>query len=61
VILRILLLILAVVAVGCPGDEQNSGPVDECTRVGQQCRMGGGQLGVCNMNTSGEYHCTSQH
>lgn len=57
-------LALAVVALlvgGCPDDTAAGGPVDTCTKAGEQCRIQGGQLGVCTMNTDGELTCAPQH
>ena len=48
---------------GCPGSTDESAPVDTCAdaRVGQQCKLGGGQLGVCMMDTAGQSFCQDQH
>lgn len=61
IIHRIVLSIALLLAAGCPSGDSSSGPVDKCTNTGQQCRMGGGQLGVCTMDTAGDYVCASQH
>ena len=58
-LLCIWLLLLA--ATGCPKAGESGGPVDACSETGQQCRLGGGQLGVCTMNTAGELRCAPQH
>ncbi|MFW6057917.1 MAG: hypothetical protein ACOC9W_03580 [Persicimonas sp.] len=49
--------------VGCPGQGQDSssGPVDTCETAGEQCRLGGGQLGVCSPKADGQLECMSQH
>ena len=52
---------LALFASGCPDAETGGGPVDTCTTAGEQCRIAGGQLGVCTMDTRGELTCAPQH
>lgn len=42
-----LLAILSILAAGCPTRGASGGPVDECTVVGQQCRIRDGLIGVC--------------
>ncbi|QDG52276.1 hypothetical protein FIV42_16480 [Persicimonas caeni] len=54
-------LVAAVLLAGCPQPNEVSGPVDVCEKIGQQCRMGGGKLGVCNMKPDGTFECVSQH
>lgn len=51
----------AALLAGCPQSNEASGPVDTCEKTGQQCRLGGGQLGVCHMKPDGQYECVSQH
>ena len=58
---RTLLLLLVVIAAGCPTSADETSVVDECTKTGVQCRMGGGKLGVCMMDTDGTFDCVSQH
>lgn len=62
---RMLYAIVALVAVtalsGCPGNQAASGPVATCEKAGQQCKLGGGQLGVCAAGANGELECQSQH
>jgi hypothetical protein len=53
--------LLLLTATGCPTAGEHSGPVDTCTEAGQQCRLGGGKLGVCTMDTAGNLQCASQH
>jgi hypothetical protein len=55
------LLALAVALTGCPKSDQASAPVETCEQIGQQCKLGGGQLGVCSMTTDGEMRCEPQH
>ena len=59
----LLLTVWIVVLAGCPNDTTrgSGGPVDECESIGQQCRLGGGQLGVCTMDTEGQMTCDPQH
>jgi hypothetical protein len=57
--LSMALLALSVMT-GCP-DDQTAGAVDSCEEIGQQCKLGGGQLGVCSMNPDGEMTCEPQH
>lgn len=58
---------LMVATVGCPdssGGPGSSGPVAECTRAGQQCKMGGRQIGVCTSDLDSDpprLFCMSQH
>jgi hypothetical protein len=60
--MKMLVTIIALVGlVGCPGQEPSSGPVDTCESAGQQCRLGGGQLGVCSAGSGEELECMSQH
>ena len=58
---RIAIVVITLLLGGCPTDAKRSGPVDTCEKAGQQCRIGGGKLGVCSMNASGELFCMSQH
>ena len=59
---RILVTMMSLLCLtGCPTNDTSTGPVDTCEKAGQQCRLGGGQLGVCSMQTDGELVCTSQH
>jgi hypothetical protein len=55
-----LLIVLTSLVAACPGNNASSGPVDTCQSVGQQCRLEGGQLGVCNYQND-ELACLSQH
>jgi hypothetical protein len=58
------MIIIALIGlVGCPGQDGSAGPVDTCQKAGQQCRIGGGQLGVCVAKTGQELEleCASQH
>jgi hypothetical protein len=43
----IALATIAALLTACPGND-GSGPVDECTKTGQQCRLEKGLLGVCS-------------
>ncbi len=55
---------LALLVTGCPDETPSGGPVETCTKAGEQCKMGGGQLGVCtsDMNTDPpRLFCMSQH
>jgi hypothetical protein len=45
---------------GCP-DSSGQKPVQNCEKVGQQCQLDGGQLGVCQSSLKGELTCMSQH
>ena len=57
-----LLLGSAFVLAGCPASGDGSGgPVEVCAKVGERCRLAGGQLGVCSMRPEGELFCMSQH
>lgn len=58
---RPLLIAFFVVLAGCPSASDETNVVDECSKTGVQCRMGGGKLGVCMMNTDGAFDCVSQH
>lgn len=56
------LLGLTLLASGCPDTSGSSGgPVDECQKTGQQCRLGDGQLGVCTKTVDAEFACEPQH
>lgn len=57
----ILLIGLLVAASACPDTSESGGPTDTCESVGQQCRLGGGQLGVCTSNADGDLECVPQH
>jgi len=60
--IRALVLLAAMfVFTGCPVGESTSGPVETCSKAGERCKMGGGQLGVCSANTDGSIVCMSQH
>lgn len=54
-------LLAATLLAGCPQPDEASGPVDTCEKSGQQCRLGGGQLGVCHMTPRSAFECVSQH
>lgn len=54
-------LLAALLLAACPQTGGTGGPVDTCKEIGQQCRMGAGQLGVCSANAEGELECVSQH
>ena len=62
---RILLLcLLSLPLCGCPGTGKPA--QSKCTRVGQQCKRGQGELGVCTPTapTSNQPHaldCVAQH
>lgn len=59
-----LALALAWLAWGCEPPEGASGPVEVCEKIGQQCKLGGGKLGVCQPAGepgSGQLACMSQH
>ena len=56
-----LLLWLAAASAGCPDGAETGGPTDECTSIGQQCRLGGGQLGVRTKDADQQFECVSQH
>lgn len=45
----------------CPDPAETDGPTDKCTSIGQQCRLGRGQLGVRTQNAHQELECTPQH
>lgn len=55
------LLALMFLLTGCPSESDAPTVVDVCVKSTQQCRMGGGQLGVCMMATDGTFTCASQH
>jgi hypothetical protein len=59
------LALAPLILAACPDDSARSaGPVETCTKVGEQCKMGGGQLGVCmtDMNVDPpKLFCMSQH
>ncbi len=60
--MRIWIVIVALLGlVACPGQDASSGPVDTCETAGQQCRLGGGKLGVCSPSADGQLECMSQH
>lgn len=48
-------------AAGCPDATESEGPTDDCQSIGEQCRLGGGQLGVCTAEADGELTCAPQH
>ncbi len=56
-----LALLIAVGVAGCPGNQPGSQPATTCKTVGQQCQLGGGQLGVCYAGDGGKLECVSQH
>lgn len=56
-----LLIWLAAATTGCPDAADDGGPTAECTSIGQQCRLGGGQLGVCTKNADRDFECVPQH
>lgn len=61
-ILRVLLLSFALTCgFACPGSKGEAEPVEDCTSVGEQCRLGAGKLGVCTMNARDEIECEPQH
>ncbi|MGM0558926.1 MAG: hypothetical protein ACQEVA_21235 [Myxococcota bacterium] len=57
----LVLLTAALALTGCPNDASEGGAVDTCEKIGQQCKLGGGQLGVCTMDPGGEMRCEPQH
>lgn len=57
----LIIVVMASMLAGCPQEGGSGGPVDTCEKIGQQCRMGGGQLGVCSAGADGELECVSQH
>ncbi|MEM1347201.1 MAG: hypothetical protein AAGI01_01505 [Myxococcota bacterium] len=61
--LRVFALVAACALGACdaPASSPGSGPVDECTKAGQRCTLGGAQLGVCVVNDSMALVCASQH
>lgn len=56
----ILLLLSGCLLAGCPSDTSGA-PVERCEKIGQKCKLGGGQLGICTMDTSGQLQCQPQH
>ncbi len=58
--LKIIALSIVLFLTACP-IEGDSGPVETCTEVAQQCRMAQGQLGVCTSTMDGALLCMPQH
>lgn len=52
---------VATLGLGCPDGSETSRVVETCREVGQQCRLGGGQLGVCLRGEDDKLECASQH
>jgi len=52
---------LALAASACPDGSKSHGPTDTCESIGEQCRLGGGQLGVCTADANNELVCEPQH
>lgn len=49
---------------GCeldPNAASSGGPVTQCERIGQQCKLAPGKIGVCQMDAKQVLTCTSQH
>lgn len=59
--IHLLVALVGLTLAGCPDDSASGGPVETCESIGQQCKLGGGQLGVCTMTTDGETRCEPQH
>ncbi|MEZ4463314.1 MAG: hypothetical protein R3F60_01340 [bacterium] len=53
-------LVLLLVGCGGGGEAPAEGPA-ACTKVGQQCRLPAGPLGVCQRGESAGFVCTPQH
>ena len=61
---RIVLCVFCISLMGCPHEGESTGPVDTCSKAGEQCKMGGGQLGVCMNDMQKDppqLFCMSQH
>ena len=58
---RIFILLVGLNLIGCPSQSEAPTVVEECSKTGERCRITKGQLGVCMLNTSGEYYCAPQH
>ncbi len=59
--MKLFLLVASIVALaGCPNESASSGPVAVCKSAGTQCKMSGGQLGVCSYDKQ-TLVCLSQH
>ena len=55
------LFLALLLLTACELEGSSTGPTEICESIAEQCRLGGGQLGVCSMNQEGELFCMPQH
>ncbi len=56
----IILFVSISMLIACPNQSESTGPVKICKSAGTQCKMTGGQLGVCSYKRQ-KLVCLSQH